>query len=1140
MDDPPFDPYYRWLAIPPAEQPPHCYRLLGVALFEADLDVIASAADRQMGHLRSYQNGPYSAYSQRLLNEVSQARLTLLQQNSKAQYDAALRVHLYGTSTPATSTPPNSGTWANFSGPAPIESFLPTPPGSSTPSLPAASVVSRPPITTTSAARNRRSQPGAFRQFVGIVLGGLAGCLLGAVILTVIGVDLPGGIRWQASPPTEEPPVAMAPATDDAGAIVDQAETELSQAAATPATKIAFSQIPAHIDPWGNVTSQQFLFTPATYSLKYAERDNRAYFDIFRHTGGKNQRAGSMAFADCMQRSATVLHGYDARLSYHYYYAKSQSEGQVVLRLRAASDALFDGPGEICLLGWLAGCAPDHRMLLEVYADYDLPRMTPASSAAPLASKTFSCATSDNQFVDTHLINTLKFEAHQQPELYVVLRLSGGTTNAAVAAQWKLHNEIPSHYRPQGATTIRFSTIPRPAQGVASNSENSPPVTSLPTPDEFDRLVQLHEQDHTSTDPQAWLDLARRAGGSADRKALFLIAARHAADSGNLIMLEQIFTQFQRETSDDLTSLKLDLLVAMASAPNKQYSPATLAIALLQALKQQPITNARNASKALALAKAAALEAGDRNLQDELSRWESTLPRGNSLTTPALAKSIELDENKLQQAKVLIKELFAKDLEKADTAEKRRQLAGKMQALARVTQDDPEARYLLLFEAATLLARFDSPEAWDAWEQLSKESGFSLLNEKMSALDALQKKAKQPSEYKLVASRYLTLLNKATQEDAFREAELLSSRAEAAAKKGGDKMLEHIVAQRSKALPSLQKAFEAAKPSRDKLQTHPQDPEAALEWGRYLCCYRDEWEHGLPIMAQGGNAPLAVLAKRDLAQPTDATAQASLGNEWWQLADQQSEERAKEQLRGRAVYWYRLAAPSLSGIVGATITKRIDDFASNNSPIPLKMSCDALAMVDVAAHASSPDWGRQGAIVGVTPGGNTRQNRLIIPLAINGSYEVQSKIEWQSRFYGQIELELPIGDRLIVVNFGRTPAIRSQGPASNVRIEHSPVDFQSGKIYQLGAKVTQDGHSATVQATLNGRPYASWSGTVTEGLKVSDVRRVRFAMRQPGQEMDENAFRQSTLALVGGPNDAFAIGTFQFQLTSGWAEPLTR
>ena len=45
-----FDPYYKWLGIPPAEQPPNHYRLLGVTLFESDLDVIANAADQRIGH----------------------------------------------------------------------------------------------------------------------------------------------------------------------------------------------------------------------------------------------------------------------------------------------------------------------------------------------------------------------------------------------------------------------------------------------------------------------------------------------------------------------------------------------------------------------------------------------------------------------------------------------------------------------------------------------------------------------------------------------------------------------------------------------------------------------------------------------------------------------------------------------------------------------------------------------------------------------------------------------------------------------------------------------------------------------------------------------------------------------------------
>jgi len=40
-----FDPYHKWLGIPPDEQPPDHYRLLAVRRFEDDPDVIAAAAD---------------------------------------------------------------------------------------------------------------------------------------------------------------------------------------------------------------------------------------------------------------------------------------------------------------------------------------------------------------------------------------------------------------------------------------------------------------------------------------------------------------------------------------------------------------------------------------------------------------------------------------------------------------------------------------------------------------------------------------------------------------------------------------------------------------------------------------------------------------------------------------------------------------------------------------------------------------------------------------------------------------------------------------------------------------------------------------------------------------------------------------
>lgn len=89
-----FDPYRKWLGIPPQYQPPNHYRLLGIELFEADADVIANAADQRAIHLKTFASGPYAALSQRLLNEVAAARVCLLNPSEKAKYDSQLRTHL--------------------------------------------------------------------------------------------------------------------------------------------------------------------------------------------------------------------------------------------------------------------------------------------------------------------------------------------------------------------------------------------------------------------------------------------------------------------------------------------------------------------------------------------------------------------------------------------------------------------------------------------------------------------------------------------------------------------------------------------------------------------------------------------------------------------------------------------------------------------------------------------------------------------------------------------------------------------------------------------------------------------------------------------------------------------------------------
>lgn len=82
--------YHEWLGIPPSEQPPNHYRLLGIVPFESDPNVISQAAERRMGQIRAVRSGQPADLAQTILNEIAGARLCLLDPNIKRAYDASL------------------------------------------------------------------------------------------------------------------------------------------------------------------------------------------------------------------------------------------------------------------------------------------------------------------------------------------------------------------------------------------------------------------------------------------------------------------------------------------------------------------------------------------------------------------------------------------------------------------------------------------------------------------------------------------------------------------------------------------------------------------------------------------------------------------------------------------------------------------------------------------------------------------------------------------------------------------------------------------------------------------------------------------------------------------------------------------
>ena len=92
-----FDPYLEWLGIQITERPLDHYALLGLARFESSEKLIDQHSVKRIELLQDIATGSEQVeLSQRILNEISTARICLLDRRKRAKYDLQLKKRLAG------------------------------------------------------------------------------------------------------------------------------------------------------------------------------------------------------------------------------------------------------------------------------------------------------------------------------------------------------------------------------------------------------------------------------------------------------------------------------------------------------------------------------------------------------------------------------------------------------------------------------------------------------------------------------------------------------------------------------------------------------------------------------------------------------------------------------------------------------------------------------------------------------------------------------------------------------------------------------------------------------------------------------------------------------------------------------------
>ncbi len=283
-----------------------------------------------------------------------------------------------------------------------------------------------------------------------------------------------------------------------------------------------------------------------------------------------------------------------------------------------------------------------------------------------------------------------------------------------------------------------------------------------------------------------------------------------------------------------------------------------------------------------------------------------------------------LPPNQADQAKAekVIKEVYRQEYV-GTSIPQRIVLARSLLAQAKQTQDDPAARFVLLREARDIAARAgDAPTARQAIQIMGREYAVDSLEMTLGAMIAASQAAGGPESHVSIASICLGCIDEAILSDDYGMGVRLAGLAQSSAEKARDISLVNRTRSRAKDLELTFAAFRGVERAREILQHRPDDPEANLAVGRFLCFVRNDWDAGLPHLAKGSDATLQAMSRLEPGAKEPLILM-DLGSRWWELSASQTA-LAQRHLRQRAAHCYRAALPGLTGLNASLARKRLE------------------------------------------------------------------------------------------------------------------------------------------------------------------------------------------------------------------------
>lgn len=282
----------------------------------------------------------------------------------------------------------------------------------------------------------------------------------------------------------------------------------------------------------------------------------------------------------------------------------------------------------------------------------------------------------------------------------------------------------------------------------------------------------------------------------------------------------------------------------------------------------------------------------------------------------------------LSDADKLVKDVYKEDYAKRGP-EERKALAMKLLDEGRNSKSDAASEYVLLREARDAAIQVaDVSTAMESIDEMAKAFVLDPVELELAALTSLKTTAHNVDAESAAAQASLKLIDEATTADNFDAAGKAADLAIQFGTATKDMSLITQVQSRKADIKSESAAYLGMKIGNDKLKKEPKDAPANNDVGSYLCLYKNDWDHGLPLWALGNDPPVVAAAKADLIGPVDAGEMLKVADAWWDLGNSRPQ---KYRFLRRAEFWYNLVSQAADGLMKQKADKRLDTIAESKT-----------------------------------------------------------------------------------------------------------------------------------------------------------------------------------------------------------------